>query len=232
MAGDETKGHRQRLRERYIADNQLESFKPYEVLELLLFYSIPRADTKPVAKALIERFGSFSAVLEASEDELMKVEGVGEKSAILLKLVLNMFRYYRTDKVKNLTDLSSTEKMGKFLGPKYIGQTDEIVYLICLDSNGHLISCEKVSEGTVNSTSVNPRKIAEIALRTGAVQVVVSHNHPRGFAIPSKADITTTLELRDILKKLSVYLVDHLIFSASDNELGYDFVSMGQSGFL
>lgn len=232
MKEEEVKGHRQRLRERYLADKQLDSFKPYEALELLLFYCIPRADTKPIAKDLINKFGSFSGVLEAPVEELVKIKGIGENAAIFLKLIPCMFKYYRTDKVNNIKILNSTERVGEFLGPKYIGQTEEIAYVVCLGSDNHLICCEKISQGTVNATSVNPRKIAEIALRSGAVQIVLAHNHPMGFAIPSKSDVMTTIELKNILEKISVYLIDHLIFSMSEEEQGYDFVSMKQSGFI
>ena len=232
MTDESLKGHRQRLRDKYKEDNQMETFKPYEVLELLLFYSIPRADTKPIARELIEKFGSFSGVIEASVEELLDVEGVGEKTAILLKLMPNIFRYYRIDKVQNYQIFNSIEKIGDYIGPKYIGQTDEIVYLICLGDDCRMLSCEKISQGIVNTTSVSPRKIAQIALRVGATRVVLTHNHPNSFALPSTADVRTTKELKDILYKISIILEDHLIFAASEDEEGYDYVSLKQSGFL
>ena len=230
MDSDENKksdkvGHRLRLKKRYINEG-LDSFEDYSVLELLLFYIIRQKDTKAMAKALIKEFGSFHKVLEAPIEKLKEVQGIGNETALFLKLLPDVFRYYKNDKIKDVKILDSVDKAVEYLTPKFIGITNEIVYIICLDSCHRLISCSKISEGIENQASVSIKKIVEEAIKTRSTEIMIAHNHPKSLALPSRQDVVFTRNLKDILKAMSIDLVDHLVF---DNR-GY--FSMLEKGFI
>lgn len=218
-------GHRERMRARFLKTG-LDGFDDHTALELLLFYSIPRGDTNGIAHRLMERFGSFSGVLDASIEELQKVPGIGERSAFLLKMIPEFSRRYQEDRHSMGTILDSSEKIGNYLRNKYIGRTNEVVYLICLDNKKKLLYCDILTEGTINSAPITVRSIVEIAMRVGAASVVISHNHPQGFALPSADDIATTQKLRTALQMVSVELLDHIIVAQDD------FVSLADSGLF
>lgn len=208
-------GHRERLKRRFLNEG-LRNFEDYQALELLLFYAIPRKDTSPIARALIQRFGSFSAVLEAPLEELQKVDGMGESSATYLKILSAMSNYYMTDLVRFKKQLTSTHDARDHMLPRFIGLTNECVYLICLDKSGRILYENFINEGTVDLSTLSPRTIVEIALRVGAGRIILAHNHPRGFALPSSDDVASTLELQTILASLGIELADHIIVSEND----------------
>ena len=216
-------GHRQRLKARYCAEG-LDHFNELHVLELLLFYCVKRGDTNPVAHALLDRFKTLSRVLEASREELMQVPGVGEHTAVFLKLVRDMSRYYAVDSVKDMKILNTIEECGTYLSPYFVGRQKETVYLLCLDAKCKLILCEMIGEGSINSANISIRKIVERALSCNATSVVLAHNHPSGLALPSGEDILTTKRLGSALYAVDVTLADHLIFADGD------YVSLAQSG--
>ena len=218
-------GHRQRLKKRFYKEG-LGHFAPHNVLELLLFYCIPRKDTNNIAHSLLKRFGSFSSVVEAPLEELMKVEGVGENTAVFLKMIPQICSYYLGDKTASKKQITSTAEAGEYLWPKFLGKTKENVYLICMDTNGKVLFSDFIMEGSVTMASITARSVAEITLRVGAVQVILAHNHPRGFALPSPQDIYVTRTLHKSLEAVGILLADHIIVS---NE---DFVSMAESGYL
>lgn len=218
-------GHRSRVKKRYLNEG-LDSFEDYEVLEMLLFYVNSQKNTKPIAKALINEFGSFHKVLDAPIEKLMEMPGVGKETAIFLKLLPDAFRYYSNDKVKEMKVLNDVEKVADYLKPKFIGINKEIVYAVCLDNCHRLLSCEKISDGVENKTAISAKKVVEAAMKVGAPEVIIAHNHPKSIAVPSKQDIIYTRNLKEILKAISIDLIDHLIF---DNK-GY--VSIGQRGLL
>ena len=208
-------GHRERLKRRFLNEG-LRNFEDYQALELLLFYVIPRKDTSPIARTLIQRFGSFSAVLEAPLEELKKVEGMGESSATYLKVLSAMSNYYMTDLTRFKKQITSTREARDYLLPRFIGLTNECVYLLCLDKSGRILHGDFINEGTVDISTLSPRTIVEIALRVGASRIILSHNHPRGFALPSSSDVASTLELKNLLETLGIELADHLIVSEND----------------
>lgn len=218
-------GHRKRLKKRFLLEG-LKNFEPNSVLELLLFYSYAQKDTKPIANALLNRFGSVSSVIESTYDELIKVPGVGESTATLITMIPELFRYYNNDKQSNITVLDSVLKAGEFLMPKYIGRRNEVVYIVCLDNQKKVLYCDVIEEGVISATTINVRKIAEIALRVGASGIILSHNHPTGMALPSAKDIKTTNIIKEKLEAVSLELVDHIIVDKKD------FVSMKESGLL
>lgn len=215
-------GHRQRLKKRFEKEG-LDHFEPHEVLELLLFYCIPRKDTKDIAKALIGRFGSVEAVLGASAAELKKVEGAGEGVTAYLSLLSQLQRYYNYNDEKPLV-LDTLDKCGQHFVPKFKNYKNEVVFLLCLDAKCKVLSCYKVGEGSVNSAAVPIRRIVEMAMDAGATAVVLAHNHPSGIALPSDEDRLTTKKLALALHTVEITLVDHIVVADDD------FVSMRQSG--
>lgn len=218
-------GHRQRLKERFI-NQGLDQFTDVQTLELLLFYCIPRQDTNELAHRLLDRFGSFSQVLEADVEDLVKVKGIGENAAIFLKLVPAAGRYYQVDRVRmEGQPLLTTEACGAYLLPFFSGRCNETVFLLCLDAKGKVICCRLVGEGGINSAGVPIRKIVEIALSVKATSVVLAHNHPSGIALPSNEDVATTQRISAALQAVDVILADHLVIADDD------FTSMAQSGF-
>lgn len=208
-------GHRERLKRRFLNEG-LRNFEDYQALELLLFYAIPRKDTSPIARALIQRFGSFSAVLEAPLEELQKVDGMGESSATYLKILSAAAGYYMTDLTRFKKQITSTGEAREYLLPRFLGLTNECVYLLCLDKSGRILYGNLINEGTVDLSTLSPRTVVEIALRVGASRIILAHNHPRGFAIPSSDDIATTVELRTLLSTLGIELADHIVVSEND----------------
>lgn len=215
-------GHRQRLRERFLKEG-LDHFEEVQVLELLLFHCIPRQDTNPIAHALLDRFGSLPAVLEAPVSELKKVDGVGEQTALFLSLVLATSRYYRVKRKERPQFLHTVKEYGEYLAEHFSGRRNEMVYLLCLDAKCKVISCKEVGEGSVNSAAVPIRRIVEMALADNATTVILAHNHPSGMAIPSDEDIHTTHRLAMALGTVDIVLLDHIVVADDD------FVSMAQS---
>lgn len=218
-------GHRQRLRQRFM-DEGLDNFTDVQVLELLLFPCIPRRDTNPLAHRLLERFGSLSQVLDTSMEELTRVEGIGENTAMFLKLIPAVTRYYSVDRSKRgCTFLQTTESCGQYLLGYFEGQINETVFLLCLDAKCKPLCCQKVGEGSVNSAGIPIRRLVEIALAANATSVVLAHNHPGGLAIPSQEDILTTRRVAAALDAVEIQLADHLVMADGD------FTSMLQSGY-
>ena len=218
-------GHREKMRRRFL-ETGLEGFADHEALELLLYYAIPRRDTNPIAHALMERYGSLSAVLNAPVEDLQRVEGIGESAAVLLSLVSRISRKARLADAAQETVINSTERAGTYLLERFAGETREVVYLMCLDRKGKLLACKRLAEGDVASADLNIRKVMETVLLTSASAVILSHNHPSGVALPSPEDTSTTLQVREALRTIGVELVDHIIVADRD------FVSMADSGML
>ncbi|MCI8419678.1 MAG: RadC family protein [Oscillospiraceae bacterium] len=224
MAGQSTHaGHRSRVKQKFL-NHGLDGFADHEVLELLLFYAIPQGDTNPTGHALMERFGTLDAVLAAPVEELQRVKGIGEHAAILLRLVNQVYRRGRMAAAASETILDTTARLGAFFVDLFVGQGNEIMYQLCLDAKGRMKTCRKLSEGDVGSVDLNIRRIVENALLCGAAQVVLAHNHPSGFAVPSHEDRISTIMVRDALETVNVRLVDHIIVADDD------FVSMREDG--
>ncbi|MBO4938463.1 MAG: DNA repair protein RadC [Oscillospiraceae bacterium] len=215
-------GHRERLRKRFLEEG-LDSFQPHEVLELFLFYCLPRGDTNLLGHELIDQFGSLSQVLQAPAEELQKVKGIGSNAAVFLTLIGQLERYYETHKPKEII-LNTINECGKFLEKRFRNRRNETVMLLCLDAKCRLICCKEVGEGSVNSAAVPIRRIVQMALGVNATSVILAHNHPSGVATPSQEDIQTTRRLALALDAVEVILVDHIIVA------DYDFVSLRQSG--
>jgi len=219
-------GHRQRVKDRFRQEG-LDNFDERYVLELLLFYCVPRQDTKELACRLLEHFGSIVQVLEATPEELEKVPGVGEGISTFLSLRSALERYYQIKKAAQQERiLKTTEEYGAYLRHYFRNVKNEEVYMLCLDAKCMVLSCKRMGEGSVNSANVPIRRIVETALNANATSVILAHNHPSGLAIPSNEDVHTTWRLAQALDAIDIQLVDHLVFGDSD------YISIAQSGYL
>ena len=217
-------GHRDRLRKRYLAEG-LDHFTEVQVLELMLFYCIPRKDTNELAHRLLDRFGSLSQVLDTKVEDLMQVEGIGENAALFLSLFPAVARYYDTNQASRVTVLKDVDECGKYLLGYFKNRINETVFLLCLDAKRKVLCCQMVGEGSVNSAGVPIRRVVEMALAANATTVVLAHNHPSGLALPSREDVMTTRRLAAALDGVDVILADHLVIADGD------YVSMVQSGY-
>lgn len=217
-------GHRKRMRQRFMEEG-LDQFTDVQVLEILLFYCIARQDTNPIAHALLDHFGSLSQVLEAPVEELCKVDGIGENTAVFLRLITQVGRCYLTDRVSKTKVFPTLESCAQYLQSFFFGRNVETVYLLCLDAKCKMLCCKKISEGDVNSASLSVRKVVETALNSNAISVVLAHNHPGGLAIPSNEDIQTTRRIATALQAVDVKFVDHILVTDDD------YVSLSQSGY-
>ena len=218
-------GHRERLKKKLL-EQGLDVFDDHNVLELLLFYSMPRIDTNPLAHELLNTFGSLEAVFEAPVEELSKVNGIGENTVTLLKLIPEVSRRYIIDKNKFDYILDSTKKAGEYLAARYMYERDEVVYVVCLDSKCRVICCKELFRGVANTAEVSIRKIAELALAKNASSVIISHNHTSGIALPSIEDEITTKRIKAALTAMGITLADHIVVADDD------FISMAESGLL
>ncbi|MBR4863472.1 MAG: RadC family protein [Oscillospiraceae bacterium] len=215
-------GHRERLREKFL-NGGLSAFNEHEKLELLLTYCIPRKDVNEIAHLLINRFGSLLQVLQAPEKELMTVAGVGASVACFLRLMNETHRYLCISQATSKPQMHSYRDYGEYLVSFFIGKRVETVYLLCMDAKGEVIGCYLVSEGSVVSANISIRKLLEIAINCNAATVVLAHNHPGGFAVPSREDKVTTKQIAKALSNAEIVLADHIIVADDD------FVSMVQS---
>ena len=199
------------MKERFLREG-IENFEPHNVLELLLFYSIPQKDTNEIAHRLINRFGSLSAVFEASFSELIEIDGIKEHSATLIKLIPALAQRYVSEANSfSGSFIPTIEEAGKYFKAKYIGATKEIVYLLLLDNKYKIIDCVKIHEGSVNSSAITIRKLAELAISNKASCAVLAHNHPGGIAFPSADDVFTTNQIAHAFELLGINLLGHII---------------------
>ena len=208
------KDHRQRVKTRFLTEG-LSSFADHNVLELLLFYAIPQKDTNELAHALLDRFGSISGVFDADISELMKVAGIGEHAAVLIKMIPQLARCYYLENENIGKDGSSADMLGKMFVMKYIGETKETVYLTMLDNSMRIIDTVKIFDGSINSAHVTARMLAEPCMIRKASMAVIAHNHPTGLPIPSGEDIFTTKTLQTALEGVGVSLLEHFLVAGN-----------------
>jgi DNA repair protein RadC len=203
-------GHRERLRERFVAAGA-DGLADYELLELLLFRSIPRADTKPIAKALIARFGSLAEVLGAPLPLLQEVKGVGPSVALDLKIVAAAGKSMARGEIRNREVLSSWNKVVDYCRAAMAFEEREQFRILFLDRKNALIADEVQQTGTVDHTPVYPREVIRRALALSATAIILVHNHPSGDPTPSRADIDMTRLISDAGKPLGIAVHDHII---------------------
>ena len=208
-------GHRQRMHERVEAQG-FESLAEHEALEYLLYLSIPRGDTNPIAHALLNKFGSLSAVLEADEEELREVDGVGPSSARMLHLLPSVSRYYRCSRARELRRITTSEQLGEYLMAQFHGKLREEALLLSLDQLGRVKRSAWLSAGSADHLSLPVKQVVTEAVRMKADRVVLSHNHPNGVVLPSRQDLIATQELQKGLAMVGVRLIDHVIVTEEE----------------
>lgn len=217
-------GHRARLTARFLEEG-LDGFSPHNILELLLFYAVPRKDTNELAHTLLDAFGSLSGVLDAPVAELTAVPGVGERTATLLHLMPQLARTYLSDREREVC-VNSTEKAGQYLLPRFVGRNEETVFMISVDGKCRVLATTLLHKGSINSAEVSLRNIVASALRHNAAGVILAHNHPGGVALPSSEDLNTTRRIGEALRPVGVRLIDHIIVADGD------YVSLADSGYV
>lgn len=225
MPTTEFDGHKNRLRQKF-SQGGLSGFLKHEIVEFLLGFVIIRKDTKAIAKKLIDRFKSLSAILDAPKEELASVEGVGERSAELIKFLKEVVTYYLQEKiVKEVTVCSSPQAVIDYFISYYGNTPFEEFAAVFLASDNAVIASEKYQSGTVNYSHVYPRNLIADMFRHNAVGLILVHNHPSGSLEPSKADIALTRSMKDICERLNLNLIDHIIIA------GKSFTSLKECGY-
>ena len=205
------KGHRQRVKERYMNDSNLDSFEEHEALELLLYYCYPQKDTNPIAHKMINEFGSFTNLVEAHPKEIAKRCNISENVAILVSMVPHLSRQYLNGKWGEKLEMSNSKLVGEYCVSLFANTYYECFYILCLDNQRRLIRAELVHKGSKDSSAVYPRIIVESALKNKAASVVLAHNHPGGGLLPSKGDIDVTKKVKLALNTVDIEVMDHVI---------------------
>jgi len=205
-------GHRRRLRKKLMTYG-VEGFYDYEIIELLLTFSIPYRDVKPIAKELIKKFGSIKEIFDASPSELKKVKYVKDNTIELIKFIKEVSVLYQKQRAQATTVAETPEELIKYCIRNIGNKKDEEFRIISLNTNLSMISDDLVSMGTIDRSFVYPRKVMEIALNRKAFAIVLVHNHPDGHPEPSEEDITITKALEIPAKILGITVYDHLIVS-------------------
>jgi DNA repair protein RadC len=207
---DYNQGHRRRLKQKFM-NSGIETLHEYEALELLLTYVIRRQDVKRRAKELLEKFDSVKGILDAEIDDLKKIEGIGESSAVFFKLVKETASLYLKQKAKEKKQITCTTELLNFCKTVMGGKKDEEFCVIYLDVQNQIIEFETVQKGVVNQAVVYPRQVLENALKKKASAIILAHNHPSGHVRPSDADIRLTKTIQETAKVLDILVHDHII---------------------
>ncbi|MDR3238876.1 MAG: DNA repair protein RadC [Clostridiales bacterium] len=215
MSGGLHEDHRRRVRERYIREG-LDAFEDHQILELLLFYCVPRRDTNEMAHKMIQAFGSLGRLWETPPSEIQKQCGVSEAAAVLISMVPALARRYRISRWNQREPINDPAAIGEYAVALFMGRTKEAVYLFCLDARRRLIHTALISEGTLNESAVYIREIAAAALRHNSSKVILSHNHPGSSDSPSNADIEATRAVMHALDALDIDLLDHIVVAGDD----------------
>lgn len=215
-------GHRERLRKKFLRGD-IDGLEDHEILELALFYAIPRKDTNEIAHELLERFGSVSAIFDAPINALKEVKGVGENVALFIKLICSLTRLYHERKYCNNKKCPSTEEINNLLVRKFIGRNEEAVAIVLLDAKGKILFEGIINKGSVNGVDLYIRKMIELVTLYNASSLIMAHNHPSGIAVPSPDDLKSTEKIYDLFKSMCVTMLDHII--VADN----DYISLRQT---
>lgn len=216
-------GHRERVKRDFLENGFNETTPPHKIIEMLLFYSIPRKDTNETAHELLNRFGSVSGILDASVEQLTEVAGVNINTAALIKLIIPIARIYKSDKSTAAEKFESIDGLCDYLMNKYFGYDREVFTVLSLTAGGKLIGCDVLSEGNISEVNISTREVIETVLKRRAACAVIAHNHPDGVALPSREDIDVTETVKNALSHINVKLLDHIVIA------GDDYVSMAQS---
>ena len=219
MNEKDSQGHRERIKEKFLK-NGIDGFAEYEILELLLTYCIPRKDTKPIAKELLNKFKSLDNIFKADFDKLFAIDGLGKNSIAFLKLIGDLPSIIYKDELKNkkLVDketlkISNKDILLKYLRNKIGYEEIEKFYVLYLSSSNEVIEFEENSVGTLDRSSVYPREIYKKIINLNAKSIILAHNHPSDNITPSKCDIELTNEIAKGLKNFGALLIEHIIIT-------------------
>jgi DNA repair protein RadC len=216
-------GHRQRLKERLC--NNSKNLADYEILELMLGQVLPRQDTKPIAKDLLEEFETLGGVFKGSDERLKKIKGIGPGVLTFFKLLREFWTRIAEEPMYVQNALSSPDTVARAAIAR-IGNLELEQFWVALVNNGNKVICwEKLTEGTVDKTAVFPREIVALALRHNASGVILAHNHPGGDPSPSPEDLARTMEIKSACRELDIRLLDHVIVTADRH---YSFMESGR----
>lgn len=215
-------GHRERMRKRFL-ENGLDGFSEHEILEFLLFYVHRRANTNEIGHDLLQTFGSLKGVLDADYEALLRVKGVGEQGAVLIKMIPQLFAAYQNSGAKKRR-LSTVEEQSAFFMTRLMYEPDEVVVLACMDDRMQMLHCTEIARGIPNQVNISLQKLMRITLQIRCTAVFLAHNHPGGRAVPSFEDVRTTNLISRALHEVGVALLDHFI--VADGKV----ISMKQSG--
>lgn len=205
-------GHRKRVKDTYLENPEIiKSMSDHNMLEMLLFFSIPRRDVKEISYALMNHFGTLENIFNASPYELMEVDGVGENSAILISLIKQFDERIKRNHNQNVKKIDNCNALGKYVFNLLSGNQVESVILICLDNDLNIIKTHYIGSGTVNHVHIEPSEIVKCALNDKAASVVLAHNHPRGECFASAEDVNFTVKMLNMLRDLGIDFIDHVI---------------------
>lgn len=209
-------GHRSRIREKYLK-NGINGFLEYEILELLLTYSIPRKDVKALAKELLNKFGNINGILYGDKQELYEISGIKDSTYVLLQLVKDINRFiYKENKLLG-NKMSGTEELLRYLNLEMCNLKLEEFKVIFLDTQNIILDIKTLFQGTLDKSHIYPRELVKEVFARNAKSVIFVHNHPSGNIAPSKADISFTNNMRFLLKELEINLLDHIIIGNGDH---------------
>ncbi len=217
-------GHRQRLRDKFLAQG-IEAFTDAEIIELLLTFGTPRSDCKEAARALLAQFGSLPAVLDAAPVQLQQVKGVGPKNTFALHFIQGAARRYLHQRVVGKEYVRSSREVADYLIHSMRGLQHEVLTVVFLDAAHAVIDATVVAEGTVTVNTIYPRELVKAALARNASALVIAHNHPSGSLTPSRQDSELTRSLYLVCSFMHLDLLDHLIIGAGDQV--YSFADQG-----
>ena len=216
-------GHRERVRQDFLKNGFNEDTPPHKIIEMLLFYSIPRKDTNVTAHELLNRFGSIAGIIDAPVEQLVKVPGVSTNTAALIKLIMPVARRYLTDKSANVDKYTNIDDICRYLMSRYVGFNKEVFSVTSFSGSGRMLGFDILSTGSISEVNISTREVIETVLKRQAVCAIIAHNHPGGVAVPSKDDVDVTENIKNALNHISVRLLDQIVIA------GDDYVSMAQS---
>ncbi len=209
-------GHRDRVRAEYLSHGYDENTPDHKILEHILFYALSRKDTNPIAHDLVRRFGNLAGVLDAPIEKLVTVDGISEKTAIMLKLYLDVFRIYTYEKQEHDVDFDSINTIGEYVYSRYLGLSKETFGVLGMSPKGKLLFFKFLSEGDISSVGVSVKDVIKLALDFDAINIVIAHNHPGGVALPSSEDVFITERIASALNQVGIKLYDHILVADDD----------------
>lgn len=225
MAENIHAGHRQRVKQRFLAEG-LKNFAPHEVLELLMFYTVPKRDTNEAAHRLLEKFGSIDRVFDADPETITEVTGIGENTMVLFKLMPEIAQYYLKERYDKTVKIENTQQMGEYMCYHMGMAGRELFAVAAFDADKNEIAFEVISEGTISCSEVPMRKLVEFAIKQRAQIMVLAHNHVTGEPLPSQADREVTRKICRVLSEIGIKAVDHIIVA------GENYYSFAENGIM